>query len=149
MFYVVNVIRIELLYWGGGRSMKYKIGDIVDAKVSGIKSYGIFVSLNDSTKGLIHISECYDGYVPSLNSLFQAGQTIKAVVMDVQASELSLSIRALKNGQNLHSVPKPVDIREYRKVHWTNFKDELGFQPIRTEMGKWKQDYQIRLNSKK
>ena len=36
---------------------KYKVGDTVDGVVTGIESYGIFLSLEDNVTGLIHISE--------------------------------------------------------------------------------------------
>ena len=41
----------------------YKIGDIVDGKVTGIEDYGIFVVMDDETIGLIHISEVSHFYV--------------------------------------------------------------------------------------
>ena len=43
--------------------MHYKIGEIVEGIITGIQPYGAFVSLDDETCGLIHISEISDGFV--------------------------------------------------------------------------------------
>ena len=37
----------------------YKKGKVVKATVTGIESYGVFVSLDEYYSGLIHISEIY------------------------------------------------------------------------------------------
>ena len=42
--------------------MDCKIGDIVDGYVTGIQPYGAFVSLDEETQGLIHVSEIQSGY---------------------------------------------------------------------------------------
>ena len=36
---------------------KYKIGNVVKGTVTGIETYGAFVSLDEYDSGLIHISE--------------------------------------------------------------------------------------------
>lgn len=42
--------------------MEYKIGDIIEGQVTGIQPYGAFISLDDHTQGLVHISEVQAGY---------------------------------------------------------------------------------------
>ena len=42
---------------------KYKIGDIVDGKITGIQNYGIFVNINNEYNGLIHISQVSNSFV--------------------------------------------------------------------------------------
>ena len=37
--------------------MQYRIGQIVEGTITGIQPYGAFVSLDEETSGLIHISE--------------------------------------------------------------------------------------------
>jgi general stress protein 13 len=34
--------------------MEYKIEDIIEGNVTGIQSYGVFISLDKNTQGLIH-----------------------------------------------------------------------------------------------
>ncbi|GAA3320059.1 hypothetical protein GCM10020331_029500 [Ectobacillus funiculus] len=42
---------------------KYHRGTVVKGKVTGIQGYGAFVALDESTQGLVHISEITNGYV--------------------------------------------------------------------------------------
>ena len=73
---------------------KYKNGDIVCGKVTGIENYGIFISLSDSTTGLIHISEISDAYVRNVADYANLGETIKAIVIGGDDEEhLKLSIK--------------------------------------------------------
>ena len=37
--------------------MRYRIGMIIEGRITGIQPYGAFVSLDNRTQGLIHISE--------------------------------------------------------------------------------------------
>ena len=53
--------------------MSYQIGQIVEGKVTGIQSYGAFVSLDPKTSGLIHISEISDGFVRDVGLFVHVG----------------------------------------------------------------------------
>lgn len=72
----------------------YKNGDIVCGKVTGIENYGIFLSLNDSVTGLIHISEISESYVRNVADYANLGETIRAVVIGNDSDDhLKLSIK--------------------------------------------------------
>ncbi len=45
-----------------------KIGDKLRGVITGIKPYGAFVSLENGTTGLIHISEIKTGYIDNIYS---------------------------------------------------------------------------------
>ena len=47
---------------------KYKKNEVVVGLVTGIEQYGIFVSLDEDSSGLIHISEVYPKVLQSLKS---------------------------------------------------------------------------------
>lgn len=53
--------------------MTYKIGQIIEGKVTGIQPYGAFVSLDNETQGLIHVSEVQSGYTKNIHSLLKVG----------------------------------------------------------------------------
>jgi len=74
---------------------KYKIGKIVKCCVTGIESYGVFVSLDEFYSGLIHISEVSDNYVKSLYDYVAIGDYIYAEVIDVDdlQNHVKLSIK--------------------------------------------------------
>lgn len=49
------------------RMSTFKVGDVVSGKVAGIQSYGAFVALDNSTQGLVHISEITHGFVKDIH----------------------------------------------------------------------------------
>lgn len=75
-----------------------ELGQLVEGKITGIKPFGIFVDL-DGVSGLLHIKQVSQKYIESLPALFQVGQLIKAVVIDLDEgnSRISLSTRVLEN----------------------------------------------------
>ena len=40
-----------------GNLMKYKIGMVLSGTITGLQPYGAFVSLDEETQGLIHVSK--------------------------------------------------------------------------------------------
>lgn len=76
-----------------------KIGDIILGQVTGIQNYGVFVQLNDTTQGLIHISECKHGYIQNIDEFIKVGQEIKVKIIDIDeyTGKISLSLRALQS----------------------------------------------------
>ena len=52
----------------------YKVGDVVTGKVTGIQPYGAFVSLDEHTQGLVHISEITYGYVKEVAEFLTVGK---------------------------------------------------------------------------
>lgn len=75
-----------------------EIGQLVEGKVTGIQPFGIFVDL-EGVNGLLHIKQVSQNYIESLPSLFQTGQPIKAVIIDLDEGKgrISLSTRVLES----------------------------------------------------
>lgn len=84
-----------------------EIGQLVEGKITAIKPFGVFVNL-DGVNGLLHIKQVSQNYIQSLPSIFQVGQPIKAVIMDIDESQgrISLSTRVLENypGEMLENI---------------------------------------------
>lgn len=74
---------------------KYQEGKIVQGTVSGIESYGIFVSCDEFYSGLIHISEISHGFVKSINDFVKIGDIISVQILsaDDKLGQLKLSIK--------------------------------------------------------
>lgn len=72
-----------------------KINDVIKVKITGIQTYGAFVSTNDNTEGLIHISEISYGYVKNINDYIKIGDKIYAEVIGYNDNnkQLKLSIK--------------------------------------------------------
>ena len=77
--------------WSGGK--QYSIGEVVEVTVMRIMSYGVFVALDESTRGLIHISEIADRYIANIDSEFTVGQscTARIIGIDFTSRRISLS----------------------------------------------------------
>ena len=76
--------------WSGGK--QYNIGEVVEVNVKRIMPYGVIVSLDESTSGLIHISEIADRYIANIYSEFTVGQSCNALIIDIDSSQrISLS----------------------------------------------------------
>jgi len=76
---------------------KYKAGDIVEGKISGIVDFGLFVKIDPLVEGLVHISEVSWSRVSDLNKLFKVGDPIKVMIIAVEDGRLSLSLKKLAN----------------------------------------------------
>jgi general stress protein 13 len=74
---------------------KFKKGRIIRGTVTGIESYGVFVSCNEYYSGLIHISEISYGYVKKITDYVNVGDIIYTEILDVDETlgQLKLSIK--------------------------------------------------------
>ncbi|MFT8493042.1 MAG: CvfD/Ygs/GSP13 family RNA-binding post-transcriptional regulator, partial [Liquorilactobacillus satsumensis] len=116
--------------------MEYKIGMVVSGKVTGIQPYGAFVSLDDHTQGLIHISECRHGFVTDIHKYLKTGQKVKVMIIDIDeyTKKISLSVRCLE--RDFVHQPEPF-VRCEHKHYWTNRKVTEGFTPIADRLDTW------------
>lgn len=73
-----------------------KEGDIVEGTVSGILSYGLFVTFN-GLEGLVHVSEIDWGHVTAPAKFAKVGMTVKVKVIWLDSEKISLSIKQLKD----------------------------------------------------
>ena len=76
---------------------KYSIGDVVDAKIVKLMTFGAFAEILPGVDGLIHISQIADRRIGKPEDVLSEGQEVKVKITDVDAENkrISLSIRAL------------------------------------------------------
>lgn len=117
--------------------MDYKIGMILEGKVTGIQAYGAFVSLDAQTQGLIHISECHHGYVDNIEHFLQVGQKVRVIIIDIDkyTGKISLSVRCLEKPFDFSKANKRVHYQH--KKFWTNKHAQEGFAPIAERLDGW------------
>ena len=117
--------------------MEYKIGMILEGKVTGIQAYGAFVSLDDQTQGLIHISECHHGYVENIEDFLKVGQKVRVMIIDIDeyTGKISLSVRCLEKPFDFSRANKRVHYQQ--KKFWTNKHVQEGFAPIAQRLDGW------------
>jgi small subunit ribosomal protein S1 len=75
---------------------RYKIGDLVQGKVTKLASFGAFVQLQDDIDGLVHISQLSEEHVAKVKDVLKVGQEVEARVIKVDKAErrIGLSIKA-------------------------------------------------------
>ena len=76
---------------------KYAVGDVVDAKIVKLMTFGAFAEIIPGVDGLIHISQIADKRIGKPEDVLTEGQTVQVKITDVDAENkrISLSIRAL------------------------------------------------------
>ncbi len=80
----------------------YKKGEIVTGKVTGIKKYGFFMSIEPDLTGLVHISEISDCFVKNVSDYVSINDSISATILDIDEKnkKLKLSIKDLNYQKN-------------------------------------------------
>ncbi|NQU78119.1 S1 RNA-binding domain-containing protein [Candidatus Falkowbacteria bacterium] len=74
---------------------KYKVGDTVEGKVSGVVDFGAFIEFDDGLEGLVHISELAWQRIDDPRDVIKVGEKVKAEIIDIDNSKISLSIKKL------------------------------------------------------
>ena len=79
-----------------GEALKnLKEWDIVEGTISGILSYGLFVTF-DGLEGLVHVSEIDWGHVTDPSKFAKVWMKVKVKVIGLDSEKISLSIKRLK-----------------------------------------------------
>ena len=75
----------------------YNVGDVVDAKIVKLMTFGAFAEIIPGVDGLIHISQIADKRIGKPEDVLSEGQEVQVKITDVDAENkrISLSIRAL------------------------------------------------------
>ena len=79
----------------------YQVGDVVDAKVVKLMTFGAFAEILPGVDGLIHISQIAEKRINKPEDVLAEGQEVQVKITDVDAENkrISLSIRALLEGE--------------------------------------------------
>lgn len=106
---------------------KFRKGKIIRGTVTGIESYGAFVSCDDYYTGLIHISEISSGFVKAVSDFVKVGDLILAEVLDIdeETGHLKLSIKNIEYKKNVY--------HKRRKIKETS----LGFKTLEYKLPIW------------
>lgn len=76
---------------------KYKVGDVVEGKITGIADFGAFISFGEGVEGLIHISEMAWQIIKNPSEVVREGETIEAKIIEINNDRAFLSLKALKS----------------------------------------------------
>ena len=109
---------------------EYKIGDVIQCKVSGEENYGAFVTLDNGYSGLIHISEISQNFVKNISDYLQPNDIIYAKIIDINEEDKKLKL-SIKN------------------IDYKHTGEELkgnGFESLKENLPKWIEEYHQRVN---
>ena len=86
--------------------MNYNVGDVVDAKVVKLMTFGAFAEIIPGVDGLIHISQIANKRIGKPEDVLAEGQEVQVKITEVDAENkrISLSIRALLQEEEAEEV---------------------------------------------
>ncbi len=85
---------------------KFKVGDEVEGRVTGMVDFGVFVKIDEGLEGLVHISEIDWALVEDPKTRFKVGDKVMVKVIEVKEGKVSLSIKALKTNPWVEAAKK-------------------------------------------
>ncbi|MBU2228833.1 S1 RNA-binding domain-containing protein [Patescibacteria group bacterium] len=86
----------------------FEIGTIVDGVVTGVVDFGAFIEFGDGLEGLVHISELAWQRIDDPRSIIKPGDKVKASVIGIDGSKISLSMKKLQTD------PWKVVVKKYK-----------------------------------
>jgi general stress protein 13 len=113
--------------------MMYRVGQVVEGQITGIKPYGAFVSIDANTSGLIHISELSEGFVKDVEMFVKIGDKLKLKILEIDPNnhQLRLSLKALNvNSRKSRPRLKPV----------IKLREKIGFASLKAQLNEWIKD---------
>ncbi|MEH7346026.1 S1 domain-containing post-transcriptional regulator GSP13 [Bacillus sp. JJ1532] len=121
-------------------SEKIEVGSVIKGKVTGVQPYGAFVALNETTQGLVHISEVTHGFVKDINEHLKVGDEVEVKVLSVDeaSGKIGLSIRATQEAPAEAEVKakKPRKPRPAAPIHVENDTAQ-GFNTLKDKLQEW------------
>ena len=74
--------------------MDFKVGDIVEGKITTITSFGVFADIGNGKSGMVHISEVARNYVSDIKEHVKVGDVVKMKILTIgEDGKISLSIK--------------------------------------------------------
>lgn len=77
---------------------KYPSGTVIEGEITNVTDFGVFVKLEEGIEGLVHVSEISKDKVKTPVGMYQVGDILKAIVINVSAKDrkIGLSIKTLE-----------------------------------------------------
>ena len=105
---------------------KYRKGNIIKAKVSGITNYGIFVKVDDNYTGLIHISAISEKFVKNPENYASVNDIINVEILDIDRKESKMKL-SIKN----------IRYRDKKIFHNKIIETPHGFNTLKSNLPMW------------
>lgn len=127
---------------------QFSVDTVVDGTVTGVVDFGVFVEFGPRLEGLVHISELAWQRVDNPRDLYHVGDTMKAKIIGIEGTKISLSVKRLTEdpwktaveryaigqvvkGQVLKINPFGAFVELDKEIHGLAHVSELSDKPIR------------------
>ncbi len=92
----------------------YPTGSTVEGTITNVTDFGVFVQLEEGIEGLVHVSEISREKVKTPVGMFNVGDPLKAMVINVSPEDrkIGLSIKALEQKDETGSMPSEYEAKE-------------------------------------
>ena len=86
----------------------YPSGTVVEGEITNVTDFGVFVKLEEGIEGLVHVSEISKDKVKTPVGIYQVGDVLKAIVINVSAKDrkIGLSVKTLEDEGEAEAVEK-------------------------------------------
>lgn len=111
---------------------KFKIGDKMKGRVTGIADFGVFLNI-DGIEGMIHISEIAWDKVDDPSKYVKTGDIVNVVIIGIEGDRLSLSMKKLLEDPWVESV-KQLKVGDSVKGEVTRFTPFGAFVRIQDNL---------------
>ena len=108
--------------------MGYEVGDLVLGTVSQVRPYALFMSFENGSKGLLHISEISDEYVRDIEMYGVVGDIIKVKVIEVDQFNgfLRVSYKEVPESERYSTHDSSVRrLPQFDEADFTDLEDKL------------------------
>jgi small subunit ribosomal protein S1 len=95
-------------------SLRYTAGSVISGQVTNVTDFGVFIEVEEGIEGLAHVSELSQKRVKSAKDMYAIGDTVTAVVKNIDAKnrKLALSIKDYESNSEESSLKNYVNNKE-------------------------------------
>ncbi|GAB4530342.1 MAG: hypothetical protein Kow0063_08310 [Anaerolineae bacterium] len=78
---------------------RYEIGQVIEAEITNVVSFGAFARVDEGLEGLIHVSELAEGNFLHPRNVVKEGERVRACILNIDSANhrLGLSLRQVPN----------------------------------------------------
>ncbi len=105
----------------------YPTGTTIEGTITNVTDFGVFVQLEEGIEGLVHVSEISSDKVKTPIGMFNVGETMKAMVINVSSDDrkIGLSLKALEEDGDDQSTDPAENAKKVQNSGPSTFGDLL------------------------
>ncbi len=117
----------------------YEIGQVIEGTVTGLQRYGAFISLDEETQGLVHISEITNGFVKDIIDFINIGDKVQVKVISINPEDgrIALSMRDDDASRDREAYRKFSRAHEQQSPKIFPVETKSGFEPLKEKLAEW------------